>query len=918
MIQISNLYNKKTTIVIALLALLTLCYVFFSSSKEINFNTEVKPLLNKKCISCHGGVKKEAGFSLLFEQDAFAKNESGKPAIIPGDPDNSELIKRLVTADLQERMPYKHPPLSKEEITLLKTWIKQGAKWGNHWAYIPVEQVDVPNSHSFFIANKWVKNDIDHFIYKSAKDHGLTPVEEASKEVLLRRVSLDLIGMPAPRSLANQFLNNNQANAYELLVDALLASPHFGERWAAVWMDLARYADTKGYERDGDRSIWRYRDWLIKAFNQNKPYNDFLIEQLAGDLLTNPSDDQFIATAFHRNTVTNDEGGTDNEEFRTAAVIDRVNTTWETLMSTTFACVQCHSHPYDPFTQEEYYKFLAFFNNSRDEDTYDDYPLLREFHQNDSIKFQFLKKWLQKNAPDKAAPILTFVKTGEPAIHSIVADSLINSALADTKWLVLRNNAVARIKNVILQNQTQLMVRLASWKTGGKWNIHVNSPNGPIISTYNVENTNGQWKVLTIPINPLNAKQNLYFTYTNKNLSNAQETGLKFDWFHFTQPFPAKAAPQFDTAYTYFVELIQPKQATYTPVMYENPDALFRSTAVFIRGNRLTLGKEVKPGVPASLNPFADQFPKNRLGMALWMTDKKNPLTSRTIVNRIWEQFFGQGIVETLEDIGTQGIPPTHQSLLDYLSFKLMHEFKWDLKKLMKEIALSATYRQDSKINQEGADKDPYNKFYARGARVRLSAEQIRDQALAVSGVLNANLYGASVFPYQPPNIWMSPYNGSSWVMNTDGNQYRRALYTFWKRSAPYPSMIMFDETSKEVCVARRIKTNTPLQALTVLNDAAYMEMAQHFATAMFQSKQPSIADKINHGYTTIFYSAMAKEKLVALNTLYKKAFQHYKSEPGEIEKIAGTKSALKTPELAALVVVANAMLNLDECITKN
>lgn len=916
--RVSNIWRKKTTIVTASLLLLVVGYTFISSNEEVDFNTSIKPLLNKKCISCHGGVKKEGGFSLLFEQDAFAKNESGKKAIIPGNPAESEMIKRLVTTDLQERMPYKHPPLTHDEIALLKKWIKQGAKWGTHWAYLPVNAVRVPNTNTLFLTNSWVKNNIDHFIYSAAKEHGLTPVEAASKEVLLRRVSLDLIGMPAPSSIANTYLQSTKANAYEILVDSLLVSKHFGERWTAVWMDLARYADTKGYERDDNRSIWRYRDWLINAFNQNKPYNQFLIEQLAGDLLPDPTNNQLIATAFHRNTVTNDEGGTDNEEFRTAAVIDRVNTTWETLMGTTFACVQCHSHPYDPFKQEEYYKFLAFFNNTRDEDTFDDYPLLREFHNTDSVKYEFLKNWLQKNAPAQVKAITTFIKTGEPAIHSLVADSLTNSALADTKWLALRNNAVARIKNVLLNGQTQLLARLVSWKAGGKWIIHANSPKGPIISSFSVPNTNGQWKVVTIPIQPLNNKQHLYFTYTNNTLGSPQETGLRFDWFYFTQPFPSKSADNYAIAYQYFNDLIQPQEATYTPIMFENNAALFRSTAVFNRGNRLSLGKQVQAGVPASLNPFPVNAPNNRLGLALWMTDKKNPLTARTIVNRVWEQFFGQGIAETLEDLGTQGIPPTHQSLLDYLSYQLMNDFQWDLKKLMKEIVLSATYCQDATISKKAAEKDPYNKYYARGARVRLSAEQIRDQALAVSGLLNTSMYGPSVFPYQPEKIWMSPYNGNSWVVNKDGNQYRRALYTFWKRSAPYPSMVLFDETSKEVCVARRIKTNTPLQALTVLNDSAYIEMAQHFAYKMYSSKPTTFSGKIAEGYSNMFYLPISIDKSAALVKLFQKALNYYQKAPIAVKELVGPNSKWHKPEMAALVVVANAMLNLDEYITKN
>jgi hypothetical protein len=339
-------------------------------SDSVDFNTQVKPIINRRCITCHGGVRAKGGFSLLFREDAFAKTTSGKPAIIPGDPDHSEMIRRLTLKDPEERMPYKHEPLTSDEVDILKRWVREGAPWGQHWAYVPVAAPADPSVG------------IDHYIREKLKEEHLEPASEASAPDLLRRVSLDLTGLYPSDAVAAEYLRTRN---YEALVDTLLASPHFGERWAAMWLDLARYADTKGYERDDSRNIWRYRDWLIRAFNTDEPYDRFLTEQLAGDLLANPGDAEYTATAFHRNTMTNDEGGTDNEEFRTAAVLDRVNTTWEALMGTTFACTQCHSHPYDPFRHEEYYKFMAYFNDTRDEDSYADYPLLRNFSDSDRL-----------------------------------------------------------------------------------------------------------------------------------------------------------------------------------------------------------------------------------------------------------------------------------------------------------------------------------------------------------------------------------------------------------------------------------------------------------------------------------------------------------------------------------------------------
>ncbi len=913
--------NTLTWIILFLVIVAT-GFSFVISSNTIDYNTEVKPIFNKNCITCHGGVKRQSGFSLLFRSEALAINKSGKAAIIPGDPSNSELIRRLTLKDPEERMPYKHPPLSDDEINTLTKWIKQGATWGDHWAYVPVKETPVPKVDNWFFGTtgggSWVKNDIDHFIYETMQENDLQPSERADKAILLRRLSLDITGLPASTKLATFYLADKRNNAYEKLIDTLLSSPHYGEKWASMWMDLARYADTKGYERDDWRSIWRYRDWLIKAFNENKPYNEFLKEQLAGDLLPNPSDAQYIATAFHRNTMTNDEGGTDNEEFRTAAVIDRVNTTWETIMGTTFACVQCHSHPFDPFRQEEYYQFMAFFNNTRDEDTYDDYPLLKEYHQEDSVKFLQLKHWLHTTAPTRENELIKFVKTGQPAINSLVADKLVNSALTDTKWLVLRNISEARIPHIDFEGHSQLLYKYKSWKPGGKWMIHLDKPDGPIVANVSVADSKGSWKLSTIPLPVMHGAHDLYFTYQNAQLTNAEETGMQFDWFFITDPFPGKGIAGYDSASKYFTDLLFSRKATITPVMVENPSALFRNTQIFERGNWLVKGKAVKPGVPRSLGALPKNAPANRMGLAMWVTDEKNPLTARTIVNRIWEQFFGQGIAETLEDLGTQGIQPTHKELLDHLAWKLMYTYEWDLKKLMKEILLSATYQQDARMTKNAIEKDPFNKYYARGPRVRLSAEQIRDQALMVSGLLCEKMYGPGVFPYQPEGIWMSPWNGATWKQSDSCDQYRRALYTYWKRSAPYPSMISFDGTSREVCTARRIRTNTPLQSLTTLNDSAFIEAAQFFAIKMQVTGAKTISEQISKGYELAFYKQITKEKLMVFEKLYNNAFTRFKTDKEKMKLMAGIHQQKQDPSTAALVVVAGALMNLDEFLTKN
>ena len=907
----SIFHNKIVWLSVVLLAALSI-FVFATHEQQIDFSTQVKPILNKKCITCHGGVKAKGGFSLLFREDALAKTEAGKPAIIPGDPGASDMIRRLTLKDPEERMPYKHEPLSKEEINILTKWIKQGAQWGEHWAYVPLKPVTVPD-----ISNAFVKNDVDKFIYAKLEDEKLKPSAEADKATLLRRVSLDLIGMQPSSTIAQQYLHSNDARAYEILVDSLLASPHFGERWTAMWLDLARYADTKGYERDGERNIWRYRDWLIKAFNEDKPYDQFLIEQIAGDLLPNPTDAQYIATAFHRNTMTNDEGGTDNEEFRTAAVIDRVNTTWEALMGTTFACVQCHSHPYDPFRHDEYYKFMAYFNDTRDEDSEGDYPLLRNFEDSSKQQLDELTAWLKQHASQQqAANINRFVRTWEPSINSLTADKFINSELNDTKWLAYRNHGSARLKQVDLQNHNELIYRYIAWDNNGKWQIHLDSAAGPVVVTVPAKATKG-WQITSLALPVQQGVHDIYITYENPSLK-PEQTGLQFDWFYFTEEFPGKTAKDYNAYKKLFWKLLT-INVEATPVMMDNPGDMHRASYVFERGNWLVKGKLVTPEVPQSLNSaMPKNAPKNRLGLAMWLTNKQNPLVARTMVNRLWEQLFGTGIAETLEDLGTQGITPTHRELLDYLSYQFMNEDKWSIKKLLKTIVMSATYRQDSKLTEELKQKDLFNKFYARGPRVRLSAEQVRDQSLCFSNTLNEKMYGESVYPFQPKGIWLSPYNGAQWNMNKDGSQYRRAVYTYWKRTAAYPSMLTFDAASREVCTARRVRTNTPLQALVTLNDSAYTDMSRRFAYRMQKEAGNNVQQQIAKGYELMLYKNIAPNKLQALVKLYNEALLKFKNNPRETCEINGGMNQHLSPETSALIVVANAMLNLDEVITKS
>ncbi len=909
-------FHRSKTILFALLPLLIVFAIWlFWPEDKIDYNSQVKPIINTHCISCHGGVKQSGGFSLLFEEQAKGNTKSGTPAIIPGNSHKSEMIRRLLSDDPEERMPYEKSPLKKEEIRILKKWIKQGAKWDTHWSYIPVQKTEPKSSYS---KDKdlisWKKNDIDEFIYEKAKSNNLSVSKQADPATLARRISFDLIGLPPPNDAFEKLIGDESKEAMDIYINELLSSKHFGEKWAGMWMDLARYSDTKGYERDDSRTIWKYRDWLIKAFNNDKPYNRFLTEQIAGDLLTNPSDEDLIATAFHRNTMTNDEGGTDNEEFRIAAVMDRVNTTWEATMGTTFACVQCHAHPYDPFKHEDYYRFMAFFNNTRDEDTFDDYPVLRHFEQADSVKLAELKNWLNKNAKkEQTAEIIHFVKTWQPSINSLTSVDFVNSELSDTKWLVFRNNGSGRLKNVKLDGKNKLIYRYRSFTPGGTWKIQLDSLGGSLLKEVKVIDTKGKWSFGEFDFQPVSGKYDLILSYSNPGLKDPQANALLFDWFHFTEKFPGENVAGYNEANEKFRELLT-KATPRTPVMLENPEEMLRITHVFERGNWLSPGDVVTAGVPDIMNPFPENTPANRLGLASWLVSPENPLTARTYVNRIWEQLFGFGIIETLEDFGSQGIPPTHKELLDHLAWKFMNDFGWSTKELLKYIVSSATYQQSSHRSKEQLDIDPQNKLCTHGPRIRLTAEQIRDQALVVSGLFSEKMYGPGVMPYQPERIWNSPYSGLKWYQSKGEDQYRRAIYTYWKRTSPYPSMELFDMMPREVCTVRRIGTNTPLQALVTLNDSAFVEASLHLAKRMMNEGGDEIPEQIKHGYKLIMYKEISAEKLDVLLKLYNRL-----NNPEMVKNVStGPNISIDEKHIGAMNVIANTLLNLDETMMKN
>ncbi|MRI00573.1 DUF1553 domain-containing protein [Kriegella sp. EG-1] len=885
------------------------------TSEPVDFSTQIKPILNNKCITCHGGVKKNGGFSLLFESEAFADTKSGKPAIIRGDASGSEFIKRLHEDDPELRMPYEKPKLSDEEIDLLTRWVNQGAKWGEHWAYSLPNKVEIPSipSEASFTTNlaaDFLQNNIDNFILAKLNSENLTPNEPAEKNILARRAALDITGLPPSLDLMKAFENGNLS--FEYYIDSLFNKKSYGEKWATWWLDLARYADSKGYEKDMERSIWQYRDWVIKAFNKDMPYDQFTIEQLAGDLLPDPSIDQLIATAFHRNTMNNDEGGTDDEEYRVATVIDRINTTFATWQSTTMECVQCHSHPYDPFTHKDYYKLMAFFNNTRDEDTPSESPVLKFYNPVQQKKVENVLNWITKyGTKESLKTYKDFILFTEPVYKSHFFKEFKNSVYDDHASVVFWDDGNLIAENIFTNKANYVYLNYRSHYNGTKMTIRKNNAQGKILAEFYInkskENTTARFA-----LNEINEKTDLYIETQNNSVAKEVNI-LNLYWIGFIEDMPGKNQTGWSSINSDFIELLNAPTET-VPILAENPNYMKRTTQIFDRGSFMSKTDTVEPGTPKSLNEFKSEWPQNRLGLSQWIVDKKNPLTARTLVNRVWHQIYGRGLVSTIEDIGSQSDSPSHPALLDWLALRFMNEHKWSIKVLIKEILLSGTYKQKSKSTPEMHILDPGNELYARGPRIRLGAEAIRDQALAVSGILSDKMYGPSVMPPQPDGVWQTVYNGSQWEESKGEDRYRRGIYTYLKRTSPYPSFLTFDAGSREVCTIRRTVTNTPLQALVTLNDPVFLEAAYQLAKK--NEVTGDIKESISAAYERATYSKIETSSLEALYELYQNSLSTFNEDPNATNEFLHFDEN-PTAELSALTIVANAIMNLDEFLTK-
>ncbi|MEQ9217172.1 MAG: PSD1 and planctomycete cytochrome C domain-containing protein [Cyclobacteriaceae bacterium] len=883
---------------VLLLLMMTSC-----SSRKIDFNTEVRPIFNNKCISCHGGVKQSGGFGLVFRENALAKTTNDKYAIVPGKPEKSELIARIKHHDPEMRMPLDAEPLKEEEIKILTEWIEQGAEWEEHWAYLLPEEPEIPQ-----IDHDWGVNPVDKFTLEKMLENDLAPSAEANKYDLIRRVSLDLTGLPPTLEEVDQFVNDQTENSYEKLVDRLLASPQFGEHWATMWLDLARYADSRGYEKDSFRSIWMFRDWVVRAFNEDKPFDEFTVEQLAGDLLPDPTIDQLVATGFHRNTLNNDEGGTFNEEYRIAQVIDRVNTTWEVWQASTMGCVQCHSHPYDPIKMKDFYRSMAFFNNTADWDVGTEFPVLKDLKEEDELKLVQLKDWIATyGSPDLAEEVKHKILTGTPRIiHEDYTDTTgaVHQNRGDQDFMEVFDGSSISVSDFDLTGKGYLVFFFRQRDETGKVVV---TANGKEIGREDLERS-GSFTQMVIDLEPYKgvAELTLHFSSDHENYRTYT------DGFFLVDELPGKGEAGYEERVAELKALFQADPENTTLIMQDKPDRFQRVTRVFHRGSWQEQEEAVEPAVPASLRDDSTQL-KNRLDLAKWLVSDENPLTARVMVNRFWSKLFGVGIVETVEDFGTIGANPTHPELLDWLALRFSDDYKWSMKKLVKTIVMSATYRQTSVVSELAKANDPNNVWLSFSPRTRLSAEQLRDQTLAVTGLLSDKMYGPSVMPYQPEGIWNVVYSGNKWVVSDGEDAYRRGLYTFLRRSAAYPSFITFDASSRDVCVSRRINTNTPLQALTTLNDPAYVEAATHLAKEITQLEVDD-EKKLKLAYQRVMCKPPSSEKLNLLKTLYKEMHVQYTNDRAAAVELVGEPDAKK----AAMVIVANTLLNMDEFIVKS
>ncbi|MDQ2899654.1 MAG: DUF1553 domain-containing protein [Acidobacteriota bacterium] len=1001
--------------------LVALSALGWSAPRPVDFNRDISPILSDKCFTCHGHDASNRKTRLRFDTEAGAKIAlgNGRQSIVAGDPEHSELYRRIASEDKLLRMPPAYAgrdKLTAGEIELIRRWIEEGARWQMHWSLNPPKRPAPPQ----FANASWVRNPIDAFILRRLRREGLQPSAEAGRAALIRRVSLDVTGLPPTPAETEAFLKDDSSDAYAKVVDRLFASPAYAERMAFRWMEAARYGDTNGYQMDGNREMWRWRDWVIDAYRRNMPYDQFTIEQIAGDLLPNPTLDQRIATAFNRNHRTNAEGGIVPEEFRTEYVADRAETTSIVWLGLTVGCARCHDHKYDPITQKDFYRLFAYFNNVPEKGLVynwgNDEPLIkaptpeqrrelagwdekvsaaeRRYAKLGQAIDQAQRAWeggiQRSDAPDwTVTDGLVFRQTPEPDGKAFVdgdgefanfdyldpftlaawikPDAPKGAILSHSEdyfeghghglYLIdgkLRLHIIFRWTDIGMRVETARPLKLHEWQhvmvtydgkryasgvkmyVDGKpretrilfddlnWPMKARHPfrigagggllfDGAIrdARVYNIALTPEQAAVI-----PLQDSVTRIAALPPESRTKAQSDKLRFAFLDTAAPADVRVARR---------ELIatraeREKFYRSLPSVMVMQEGKPRDTFILKRGAYDNPGEKVAPGVLAALPPLKPEWPNNRLGLARWLVDRSNPLTARVTVNRFWQMYFGTGIVKTVDDFGSQGEAPVHPELLDWLATEFM-DGGWDVKRVLKTMVMSATYRQSSRITPEGLRKDPENRLLARGPRVRLGPEMIRDQALAASGLLVEKLGGPSVKPYQPPGLWQELAGGKGYVPDTGDGLYRRSLYTFWKRTVAPPFMVNFDSPNRETCTVRENRTDTPIQALNLMNDETFLETSRKLAERMIDSGGAP-ERRIDYGYRLVLARpAKPNEEAVMLDALTRFE-RRYRADPksaGEFVSYGASPrvSTIDASTLAAYSAVASLILNLDETVTK-
>ncbi len=1011
-----------------------------AAADTVDFHRDIRPILSNACYQCHGPDDKNRKADLRLDTKAGAFEDRGDYRIIvPGKPEKSRLIQRITAPDPKKRMPpaKSGKKLSPQQIDLIRRWVQQGAKWSEHWAFVPPVRPALPAVRN----PQWLRTPIDAFILARLEREGLRPAPAADRVTLLRRLSLDLIGLPPTSAEVDAFLADSSPNAYEKQVERLLQSPHYGERWGRRWLDAARYADSDGYEKDKSRQVWAYREWVINALNRDLPYDQFVIEQLAGDLLPHATQDQRVATGFLRNSMLNEEGGVDPEQFRMEAMFDRMDAIGKSILGLTIQCAQCHNHKFDPFTQEEYYRMFAFLNSDYEANIavytpeeqrkraeifrrigtieadlrhrHPDWPRrMAEWEasvKGDQPEWQIVRPELdasggqkhylladgsvlaQGYAPTKHTTEFT-VRTDLPAITAVRLELLndpnlplggpgrsIKGLFALTEFRVTAApadhpgqkkqvkivratadvNPPERELEPIFNDRTKRrrVTGPIDYAIDGKdetaWGIDIGPgrsnvprkavfvfdkpitfPRGAVL-TFRLTQNHGGWNsddnqnnnlgrfrfaITTAPnptADPLPQHVRQILAIPPEHRSAAQ-TAAVFRYWRTT-------VPEWRDANNRIEELWRQHPAGSTQlVLRARPEP--RPTHMLKRGDFLKPGKVVGPGVPAFLHPLPEQAPPNRLTFARWLVDRNSPTTARAIVNRVWQAYFGTGIVSTSEDLGSQSEAPSHPELLDWLAVEFMDR-GWSLKTLHRLIVTSAVYRQSSHVTPELLARDPLNRWLAHGPRLRVEAEVVRDIALDASGLLDETIGGPSVFPPAPAFLFQPPasYGPKIWPEDTGHGRYRRALYTFRYRSVPYPMLQAFDAPNGDFSCVRRARSNTPLQALTTLNEPLFLECARALARRTVGEGGRTDHQRLEYAFRRCLARKPTAKEARALLALLDKQLRRYQSGEVDPEPLIAEDpkqppalpKGVTAPQLAAWTVVARVLLNLDETITK-